>query len=48
MIIIMRVGYIIYVIMHGASLSKEQTADLLLGHSTQQDVSLLTAKFDNA
>ena len=27
---------------HGASLSKQQTADLLLCHSTQQDLSLLT------
>ena len=27
---------------HGASLSKQQTADLLLCHSTQQDSSLLS------
>ena len=28
---------------HGASLSKQQTADLLLYHGTQQDLSLSTA-----
>ena len=27
---------------HGASLSKQQSADLLLCHGTQQDLSLLT------